>query len=184
VQAAHSVVLSAKVARLPAQCGRMQAKWLARADDRSGSFSDFELRPNEVRSSPDSEHAATASTCPFRAKMRHGRRYAPNFCTGQTVRIVGPKFWCRILECRSSRAFLSCANAPSRPRASDAGRPGRSRKPRSPRAAQSAHDAAAGTGERDRPDCCNPRAARPRIWQTSTSHGDLCACGRSPSAAV
>src|ERR1700732_1630964 len=35
-----------------------------------GSFSDLELGPNEVRSSPDSGHAATASTRPFRAISR------------------------------------------------------------------------------------------------------------------
>ena len=40
MHAAHSVVLSAKVARLPARLGAAEcrATWLARADDRSGSF--------------------------------------------------------------------------------------------------------------------------------------------------
>lgn len=31
--------------------------------------------------------------------------------------------------------------------------------------------------KRDRSDRCNPRTARPRLWEVSTSHGDHCARG-------
>jgi hypothetical protein len=50
----------------------VKAQVVGQSDNVScGSFSDLELRPNEVRSSPDSGHAATASTCPRSAKKRH-----------------------------------------------------------------------------------------------------------------
>src|ERR1700732_2173382 len=68
-----------------------------------GSFSDLELGPNEVRSSPDSGHAATASTRPFRAISRlsasENRRIADD------KNVNGSRTWLAV--CPRQRSFAS-----------------------------------------------------------------------------